>query len=132
MPRLRAKAHALGVADRVIFTGFVSETRKPDYYRLADAYVMPSKGEGFGIVFLEALACGIPALGSALDGGREALLEGRLGRLVDPSKPGEIVDAILQTIDAGRGAVPEGLAYFSWEAFAIRTRALVTDVLLAR
>ena len=56
-PRLQAKAQALGVADRVVFPGRIAEADKADYYRLADAYVMPSYGEGFGIVILEALAC---------------------------------------------------------------------------
>ena len=67
--RLKAKCRALGVADHVRFSGFVPEERKVDYYRLADAYVMPSQGEGFGIVLLEAMACGVPAMGSKLDGG---------------------------------------------------------------
>src|SRR5258706_3551116 len=49
---------------------------------------------GFGIVFLEAMACGVPVIGSKLDGSREALLDGQLGRLVDPNIPGELVEAI--------------------------------------
>src|SRR5439155_2564410 len=82
--RLERKAVGLGVRDRVVFTGFIPEALKADYYRLADAYVMPSRGEGFGIVFLEAMACGIPVMGSRLDGSREALLDGELGVLVNP------------------------------------------------
>lgn len=62
----------LGVADRFTFTG----ERKADYYRLADAYVMPSRGGGFGIVFMEAVASGIPVVGSLIDGGREAVVDG--------------------------------------------------------
>jgi len=61
--RLEAQAKALGVGDRVVFTGFIPEAEKADHYRLADAFVMPGRGEGFGFVFLEALACGIPAVG---------------------------------------------------------------------
>jgi asparagine synthase (glutamine-hydrolysing) len=131
LERLRAKARALGVADRVIFAGFIPEARKADYYRLADAYVMPSKGEGFGIVFLEALACGIPALGSTVDGGREALLEGKLGRLVDPSDSEELVNTIVETLKAPRGVVPAALSHYSWESFEDRTRAIVESVLHA-
>ncbi len=77
--RLEAKAACLGVADRVVLAGFIPETAKADHYRLADAYVMPGWGEGFGIVYLEAMACGLPVLGSKLDGSREALREGDLG-----------------------------------------------------
>src|SRR5205085_1359964 len=83
--RLARKAAELGVADRTIFTGFIEEREKADLYNLADVYVMPSRGEGFGFVFLEAMACGVPAIASCHDGGREALRGGELGTLVDPS-----------------------------------------------
>lgn len=83
-------------APNVIFTGRISDAEKADHFRLADLYVMPSSGEGFGIVFLEALACGIPVIGSKVDGSREALLNGQLGTLVDPRDPAEICAAILQ------------------------------------
>lgn len=61
-PRLEARARELGLESSVIFAGYLPEAGKADYYRLADAYVMPSRGEGFGFVFLEAMACGIPAV----------------------------------------------------------------------
>jgi len=112
-PRLEEKARALGVADKVIFAGYVEEAEKADHYRLADVYVMPSRGEGFGIVFLEALACGVPAIGSKLDGSREALADGRLGLLVDPTNPEEIREAIRAALKAGTGNPPEGLPEFS-------------------
>ena len=49
--RLEEKAKQIGISNHVIFTGYIPEDEKPDYYRLADIYVMPSRGEGFGIVF---------------------------------------------------------------------------------
>jgi len=54
---------------------------------------MLSYGEGFGVLFLEALACGVPVIGSKVDGSREALLDGQLGRPVDPNVPEELVTA---------------------------------------
>ena len=56
-PRLEALAAAMGVADKVQFVGHVTDRRTyPIIYRLADVFVMPSTGEGFGIAFLEAMA----------------------------------------------------------------------------
>jgi phosphatidyl-myo-inositol dimannoside synthase len=83
-PRLEAKARALGVAERVVFAGYVSEAEKLDHYRLADVFAMPGRGEGFGIVYLEALACGIPVIASTADASREAVCNGALGDVVDP------------------------------------------------
>jgi asparagine synthase (glutamine-hydrolysing) len=129
--RLEAKARTLNVHDRVVFTGFVPEEEKADYYRLADGYVMPSRGEGFGIVFLEALACGIPVMGSRLDGSQEALLGGRLGRLVEPSDPGDVHAGILEVLGCERGRVPSALNHYSDEAFKRRASAIVREALTA-
>jgi glycosyltransferase involved in cell wall biosynthesis len=123
--RLQARARELGAGARVIFTGLFPEDEKPDLYNLADAYVMPSRGEGFGFVFLEAMACGVPVIASKLDGGREALLDGKLGLLVDPTNPAELRAAIVETLARGERRVPQELEHFSFENFAMRSRALV-------
>lgn len=94
-PRLEQKAECFGVRDRVTFAGYVPEAEKADHFRLADRFVMPSEGEGFGLVLLEALACGTPVIASTRDGGREAVGHGDFGVLVDPREPTQIVDAIL-------------------------------------
>ncbi|NJK73877.1 MAG: glycosyltransferase family 4 protein [Microcoleus sp. SU_5_6] len=77
-PRLAQLAADLGVAERVIFAGFVPTENLAAYYQLADAFVMPSQ-EGFGIVYLEALACGIPVLAGDADGSADPLQDGKLG-----------------------------------------------------
>jgi glycosyltransferase involved in cell wall biosynthesis len=118
-PRLQRKARALGIADRVVFTGMVREEEKADLYRLADVYVMPSRGEGFGIVLLEAMACGVPVVASKIDGSREAVRNGELGLLVDPDDPAEIEAAVLESLSRPR-EVPVGLEYFSFERFRQR------------
>jgi phosphatidylinositol alpha-1,6-mannosyltransferase len=97
--RLEAKAAALGVSGHVLFTGQISESEKVAHYNLADAYVMPSTGEGFGIVLIEAAACGIPVVGSQTDGSREALLDGRLGRLVDPRNAFALLEAVTAILE---------------------------------
>ena len=125
MPRLRDKALALGVGKRVVFTGLFPESEKPDLYNLADVYVMPSRGEGFGFVFLEALASGLPAIGSKADGGREALLGSELGTLVDPDDRDELRKAIEEQLAKRERRVPEKLAHFSFEKFVQRVGAII-------
>jgi phosphatidylinositol alpha-1,6-mannosyltransferase len=122
--RLKAKAAALGVADHVIFTGMVPEERKAEHYRLADVYAMPSRGEGFGFVIIEALACGIPAIASRTDGGLEAIRDGLLGIAVDPAKPDEIEAAIFAALAMPK-VVPRGLDYFAFSNFVARLRDML-------
>jgi phosphatidylinositol alpha-1,6-mannosyltransferase len=97
--RLESKARTTGVSNEVVFAGRILESEKVAHYNLADAYVMPSSGEGFGIVLIEAAACGVPIVGSRIDGSREALLEGRLGLLVDPRQPKELYDAVTKVLE---------------------------------
>jgi len=85
--------------NNVILTGFVPEEEIAAYYNLCDIFVMPSKGEGFGIVFLEALACGKPVVGGNKDGTLDALADGELGYLVDPDNIDEIKDTIIKILD---------------------------------
>jgi glycosyltransferase involved in cell wall biosynthesis len=121
--RLEAKARDLGVAEHVVFAGMVDEAEKADHYRLADVYAMPSSGEGFGFVLLEAMACGIPAIGSTADGTREAMREGLLGPVIDPDDQSVLVDAVLASLSRPR-AIPEGLDYFAFPAFVQRLAAM--------
>ncbi|HEX8620083.1 MAG TPA: glycosyltransferase [Thermoanaerobaculia bacterium] len=125
-PRLQQKSVDLGVAARVVFTGLFDERDKPDLYNLADVYVMPSRGEGFGFVFLEAMACGVPVIGSKADGSREALRHGELGLLVDPGNRAELRVAVLESLARGERRIPPGLDYFSFDNFAARSRAILS------
>jgi glycosyltransferase involved in cell wall biosynthesis len=126
-PRLEAKAQELGVGERVLFAGHVPEAQKSDYYRLADAYVMPSSGEGFGFVVLEALACGIPVVASTVDGTREAVRDGALGAVVDPKDSTALLTAIVDALRRPK-QVPAALDYFSFEQFASRLHVALRRV----
>ena len=119
--RLEEKARDAGCADAVVFTGRIPEDRKPDYLRLADAFVMASHWEGFGIVVIEALACGVPVVGSTADATQEVLLYGELGPAVDPDDPDALLLAILGAL-ASPHRVPERLSYYAFENFQARLR----------
>jgi glycosyltransferase involved in cell wall biosynthesis len=124
LERLQAKAQSLGVGDRVLFPGRISDDEKADYYRLADAFVMPSRGEGFGIVLLEAMAHGTPVLASRIDGGFEAVRGGELGVLADPRDREDLIAAIVEVLGRPRG-VPAGLSHFGFEKFCERVAAIL-------
>ena len=82
----------------VVFAGPAADKERVDYYNLGDVYVLPSKLEGFGIVFIESLACGIPVIASDAYGCREGLLDGELGLLVPPDDLRAIADAIVAVL----------------------------------
>lgn len=127
--RLEIKVRSLNLQKQVVFTGFIAETEKADHYRLADSYVMPSTGEGFGFVFLEAMACGIPVVASKVDGSREAVRDGLLGILVNPNDPEEIKAGILESLQHPIGSIPPGLEYFSYRNFELRCHKILDHII---
>jgi glycosyltransferase involved in cell wall biosynthesis len=96
-PRLAQLAKDLGVEDQVVFAGFVPTEALVEHYRLADAYVMPSQ-EGFGIVYLEAMACGVPVLSGDADGSADPLQDGKLGWQVPHRDPEAVAHACIEML----------------------------------
>lgn len=82
------------VEGHVTLAGRISDELLPDYYNLAHVFAMPSRGEGFGIVFIESAACGVPVVAGNRDGSVDAVLNSELGLLVDPDSTNEIAFAI--------------------------------------
>jgi len=128
---LEQMAKALAVEKHVVFTGHVPEREKVDHYCLADAFVMLGRGEGFGIVYLEAMACGVPVVASKVDASREAVRNGALGILVDPSDQEDIKAAVLEVLNRPKGVVPEGLDYFSYGNFERRLHRILDTITVA-
>jgi glycosyltransferase involved in cell wall biosynthesis len=124
--RLEAKAERTGVGDRTVFAGYVPEDEKVDHYRLADAFAMPGRTEGFGIAYLEALACGVPVVASSADASQEAIRGGQLGTVVNPDALDDVKEGILKALRAPRG-VPDGLDYFSVKQFRERWHQVVDE-----
>ena len=97
--RLKGIAAAEGVRDAVEFVGSVAHHELPYFYSAADACVMPSYSESFGLVGLEAQACGCPVVGSGVSGIRSVVRDGVTGFLVDGSDPRDYADRIARLLD---------------------------------
>ena len=91
---MRATAGRLGVGPRVTFTGWVEDVRKWQILESADAYVSSTMHEGFGLVYLEAMAAGLPVITSDHGGQVDFLQDGENGYLVRPSDDAAIAQAI--------------------------------------
>ncbi len=136
--RLERLAWDQGVADHVRFVGRVAHGEGRAYYNAADLFVMASRRiegegdvEGFGIVFLEANACGLPVLGGRSGGVVEAVADGESGFLVDPNDPADIarhIVALLRYDELARRLGQQGLrrvrTQFSWRRAAAQVQAM--------
>lgn len=87
------------VQEQVQLLGFIKDEELIDHYLLADVFVMPSKKEGFGIVFIEAAACGCKVIAGNKDGSVDALQNGALGTLINPDSVEELEQAILENLN---------------------------------
>jgi len=101
--RLESMAEQLGVKNAVRFLGKIPGHNLPDLYKTADIFVMPSTGEGFGIVFLEALASGKLVVASSEGGAVDALQDGKSGYLVGYE---ELGDRLLELLNKKYAATP--------------------------
>ena len=126
--RLQQLVRNHGVSNMVRFLGRVAEEDLPYLFRLADAYVMPSSGEGFGIVFLEALATGLPVIAGDADGSRDPLADGELGLLVSRDDQSGLLDAIRRALSA-QAPPPGGAGRFARTNFASHVSRLVPAML---
>ena len=131
-PRLAQLARDLGVSNRVVFAGFVPNAELVAHYRLADVYVMPSQ-EGFGIVYLEAMACGIPVISGDDDGSADPLQDGRLGWRVPHRDPEAVAAACIDALKGedrrcnGPWLREQTLAKFSKHTLTGKLKTLLED-----
>lgn len=126
---LQARIAAAGLADRIRFLGELPWDRLVAHYQALDLFAAPARWEGFGLTPLEAMACGVPAIGSRV-GAYEALIrDGQTGSIVDTGDAGSLTDALARWLDddaaraaAGRAARAHVTAHHS---IATEARALV-------
>lgn len=126
--RLAAVAADLGLADRVMFAGRVPHGDLPDLINDCDVVVATPWYEPFGIVPLEAMACGVPVVGTAVGGLLDTVDDGGTGLLVPPGRPVEIAAAVaglladpVRRAAMGRAGRARAERCYSWESVALRT-----------
>lgn len=125
--RLAGKAMRAGVSTAVLFTGFVSDITLQQILRGAAVLAMPSKAEGFGLVYLEAMRMGVPCIGSTADAAGEIIIDGETGALVCPSDVSGLARSIIELLTSSETGKRMGAAgrerfrrEFTYERFCDR------------
>jgi glycosyltransferase involved in cell wall biosynthesis len=124
---LRAMVDWLGLGDRVEFLGYVPNEELPRYYRKSDIFVLPSETESFGLVFAEAMSCGLPIAASDVGGIPETVRDGVDGLLCPPGDPAKLRENIVQLMSSSetRKEISDSqrqriLEHYPWEHIAAR------------
>jgi D-inositol-3-phosphate glycosyltransferase len=134
LDRVRRLAARLGLADRVRFVPPQPHHLLSTYYRAADACIVPSRSESFGLVALEAAACGTPVVAAAVGGLRTLVDHGRTGFLVEGRDPARFAGRLDDVLDdaTGPGALGPAAAAlargYTWSTTAARLRRLYNDL----
>ncbi len=136
MENLKSLSDSLGLSDRVTFHGRVDDDKLLQLYRWANLFVLPAKSsavdvEGFGIVYLEANASGVPVLCSAAGGALDAVVDGRTGIVLPGSEPEQIAAGIQRFADTRATFRTDDLREFArrftWEIAARRIEAQILN-----
>lgn len=134
--RLRAIARELGVADQVTMLGQVPRGAMPGIFRSADVVACTPWYEPFGIVPLEAMACGVPVVAAAVGGLRETVVDHRTGLHVPPRDPEAIAAAVQELLadpvlraEMGRAGMRRARSRYSWDRVAADTEKAYRSVL---
>ena len=125
---LETLAAKLGLGSQVLMPGYIEDDELEDHFSISDAYVMPSRKEGFGIVFIEAMYYGLPVVAGNIDGTVDALLQGSLGQLINPDDIPALAIAIDRVLQHREQYLPDRtllLENFSYETYKRKLRGLL-------
>jgi phosphatidylinositol alpha-1,6-mannosyltransferase len=125
--RLRRKARDQDVGEHVLFTGFLPDSALRQAYADATVFAMPSRGEGFGLTYLEAMSAGLPCVGSVHDAAPEIIEDGVTGFLIDQGNKAQLVDRLrvlltdpARRLEMGRHGRDRWEREFTYEQFRSR------------
>lgn len=100
-PNLETLAQSLGLGEKVQFRGYVPDETKYQLLAAADVFALPSMHEAFGLVYLEAMHCGLPVIAARPGGQEDYLDDGRTGFLVPPDDPEQLLEALRRLVNDG-------------------------------
>ncbi|MBK8251907.1 MAG: glycosyltransferase family 4 protein [Polyangiaceae bacterium] len=131
--QLKARAQALGISEKVHFTGRVLPTEVPAYMNAADVFCLPSREEGCPNVVLEALASGKPVVASRV-GGIPELVDERNGILAPPEDPNALADALISACSRSwdENALRHSVPSLSWNTVGDTYARLINEALIER
>lgn len=134
VPRLKRKARETTGGDRIIFTGFVSASTLDTLYKRSALFALPSGGEGFGLVYLEAMAHRLPCVGSVRDAASEIIVDGHTGRLVEQDNVAGLSDTLAALLldeprrhGMGEAGYRRAATEFSFDRFSSRVCTLLNE-----
>ena len=139
LEEIRRLAQTSPAATGIELIGFVPEEELPVLWARSSVFAMPSRGEGFGLVYIEAMRHGLPIIASRQDAGQEVNVDGETGFNVDLERPADLVEALVALLGDRQRAQALGGAgqqrwrwHFTWNAFRSRFRAMLAEAVVPR
>jgi len=125
LAELKRMAGAMGIPDKVIFTGYLPDDIVPAYYSAADMFIVPSRYEPFGLTILESMSVGTPVIATKFGGPTHIITHGTDGFLVDPEDEEKFSGLVLQLLNDGAlhekissGGIRTIMDKYSWDTVA--------------
>ena len=135
---MRKLAQSSAAGGNIDILGFVAEERLPELYQSAHVFAMPSRNEGFGIVYAEAMRFGVPVIASVHDAGQEVNVHGETGLNVDMDDPADLTRRIIELLSDrslcqrfGAAGFARWDEHFRYSAFARRLKTCLSGFLHA-
>lgn len=121
----------LGLEDYVQLVGFIPDDQLTFWMNAADLFVLPSLSESFGVVQIEAMACGVPVVATRNGGSEEIIISEDYGLLCEPGDPGDLAEKILIALEKewDREKIKKYVERFTWENVAKETLRVYREVL---